>query len=89
MRSNHSFRVLAAVASAVAIVPSAASAKFDNTTYPPLGPVKAAQPHSGGSEDWALIAALGGVGVVAIAGTGVVSSRRGRSVRARAGATSG
>ena len=89
MRTKHGLGMLAAVASAAAIAAPAANAKFDNTTYPPLGPPRAVQQHSGGSEDWALIAALGGAGVGALAGTGVVGSRRGRSVRARAGATSG
>jgi hypothetical protein len=89
MRTKHGFGVLAAVASAAAIAAPAANAKFDNTTFPPLGPPRAVQQHSGGSDDWVLIA-LGGAGVVALAGTGVLSSRRGRlSTRSRAGAISG
>lgn len=89
MRTKHGFGVLATVASAAAIAAPAANAKFDNTTFPPLGPPRAVQQHSGGSDDWALIAALGATGVVALAGTGVISSRRGRGVRGRASATSG
>jgi hypothetical protein len=83
MRLHHRVPMLAAAVSAAAIaVPGTAQAKFDNTTYPPLGAPYVSH-HTGGSSDWAVVGlAAGGIALI---GAGTVTSRRviRRGTRAR------
>ena len=55
MRLQRGVRTFAAVVTAAAITAPAGQAKFDNTTYPPLGTPRAVVTHHPGSTDWALI----------------------------------
>ena len=75
MRLHHGVRTLAAVLATGAVAAAPAQAKFDNTTYPPLGPLHAsAHQSSGGSSDPLL--AVGAVAAAALVGGGVAVSRR-------------
>ncbi len=89
MRLHNGVRMLAALTATAAITASPAYAKFDNSTYPPLGPVHAGSGHAaGGSTDWALIG-VGAAGGITLLGAGIATSRRRtasvRSVRPASG----
>ena len=76
MRAHTHVRMLAAVTVAGAIAAPAASAKFDNVTYPPLDAHAVTSHSNDGSTEWPLV----GVGIAGISllGGGVVVSRRAR-----------
>ncbi len=75
MRLQRGVSTFAAIATTAALAASPAQAKFDNTTYPPLGAPRSVVTHHAGSTDWALIA-VSAAGGVALAGAGVGASRR-------------
>ncbi len=84
MRLTHRVSTLAVVLSTAAVAATPAQAKFDNSTYPPLGPLHPTVHHSSGGTDDALIA-IGALAAAATLGGGVAVSRRsaGRSARVR------
>lgn len=85
MRLTHRVSTLAVVLSTAAVAAAPAQAKFDNSTYPPLGSLHpTVQHHSSGGTDDALIA-IGALAAAATLGGGVAVSRRsaGRSARVR------
>lgn len=75
MRLQRGVRTFAAVVTAAAITAPAGQAKFDNTTYPPLGNPRAIVDHHHGSTDWTLIG-LSAAGAATLVGAGVATSRR-------------
>ena len=75
MRLQRGVSTFAAVATAAAIAAPAGQAKFDNTTYPPLGTPRSIVTHHPESTDWTLIA-LSAAGGIALVGAGVGTSRR-------------
>jgi hypothetical protein len=75
MRLHRGVRTVAAVLAAGAVAAAPAQAKFDNTTYPPLGQLHPTVHHSkrGPSEP---PLAVGGLAAAALLGGGVAVSRR-------------
>jgi heme/copper-type cytochrome/quinol oxidase subunit 1 len=87
MRLRRPVPMLVAAVSAAAIAAPAAQARFDNTTYPPLGAPYAVH-HGGSSTDWTLVA-LGAAGGVALIGAGTATSLRATRRTAHVRAASG
>ncbi len=81
MRARLCVRTIAVVATAAAIGPAAAQAKFDDAVNPSeggiaLAPIQApAAQHPGDSTEWLLIG-LGAAGGTALVGAGATASRR-------------
>jgi hypothetical protein len=88
MRLHRCVPMLAALVSSAGMIgPAAAQAKFDETTFPPLGVPYVAH-HNSGSTDWALIG-LGAAGGIALIGVGTAGTRRAVRRTTGVGATSG
>jgi hypothetical protein len=89
MRLGRGVPMLAWIATAAAIAPPAALARFDESMpdHPPSAPY-VVQHHRGGSTDWALIG-IGAAGGIALLGAGTARSRHALRRTGRVGAASG